>query len=98
MAIKKNTTSNFSWVILGAVLLSPLLFKKKNTTDKRTALINLSSDPTEKATVTAIFNKMTDDEINICYDVVVTKIYGQNIPVSVKNQMKIISEKYNIFN
>lgn len=84
--------------MLGAFLLSPLVFKKKNTTDKRTALINLSSDPTEKAAVTAIFNKMTDNEINICYDVAVTKIYGKNIPLQVKNQMKIISEKYNIFN
>jgi hypothetical protein len=71
--------------------------KKDATADKRTALINTASDPAEKATITPIFNKMTDDEINICYDVVITKIYGQNIPVNVKNQMKIISEKYNIF-
>lgn len=97
MATKKNTTSNLSWIMLSAFLLCPLVFIKKDINNKRTALINIASDPAEKATITPIFNKMTDDEINICYDVVITKIYGQNVPSHVKNQMKIISEKYNIF-
>lgn len=74
-----------------------LSYKKKSIQARRLALINISSDPKEKATVTPIFNKMTDDEIIICYDVVVIKLYGQNIPLEIKNQMKIISDKYNIF-
>lgn len=70
--------------------------KKSASSTKRAALINRGETQSEKDKNAQTFNKFTDSEINLIYDVQIAKKYGSNVPETIKAQIKAISEKYGV--
>lgn len=70
--------------------------KKSASSTKRAALINMGETQAEKDKKAQIFNRFTDSEINLIYDVQIAKKYGSNVPESIKAQIAAISEKYGV--
>ncbi|MFN3753297.1 hypothetical protein [Flavobacterium sp.] len=97
-------------VILGVVLAATIIglaSKKKSTaiastTNRKTTVLNwlapqLSQSERENPDLLKVFDRMSEQELQLIIDVLVKPIYQKPLPANILAQFDALSAKYNIF-